>query len=215
MSGIIHDQGTCCLLVLDNLFHFRVGIAGRRRLSGIGIPHHALHVKSGRSSLGNLGCIVGILHVNAVFPTGSCVVPVVSHEHEDILPSAHVLVLHISYRLVNHSLGFHNIAHRKAPYSNVVFVTHAATTVNTLSIVKQSEKSVVGIRVCLAERVFALIGEQEIVWRIAFQGRSVHAVIPQGVTKEQQILGHVCFSLCPVIEHLEIATVGIDVWRTA
>ena len=42
MSGIIHDEGSRSLLLLDDSRCFGIGIARRGSFAGIGIPHHLL-----------------------------------------------------------------------------------------------------------------------------------------------------------------------------
>ena len=137
------------------------------------------------------------------------VVAVVAHKHYDILPRTSILIIYIINGLVNHYLCLSLVARRDTSHSNVVFVR--SQDVGSLAIIEQAEESVVDIAISVAERVFTLITEQEIVKRICRHVTDVHAIIPHAVTKEQQITRHLCLCLSPIVEHLHVSAVGIGI----
>ena len=113
VSGIIHNQGTSVLLLLDDSSHLRIGITRRRGLSGISVPHHLLYqiVRIKRSHI--ISHFIRILHVEVV-------VTVVTHEHQGVLPGTCIFVLHIVDGLINHNLGFFGCSHRESSHGNIL-----------------------------------------------------------------------------------------------
>ena len=123
VSSIVHDQGTRILLLLDDSRHFRISITRRRCLAGISIPHHFFHqiVRIEFSHI--ISHIVGINHVEIV-------VAIITHEHQGILPSSSILVLHVVDGLVNQDLCLCSRCHRESSHG---YILQLCTRVSTLA----------------------------------------------------------------------------------
>ena len=94
VTSIIHDKCTLCLLLLDNSTYLRVGVTSCRRYTGVSIPHHLLYliVRIGRHN-GFCG-LIDIVHVEII-------ISIITHEHDNILPTAAILILCIADCLID------------------------------------------------------------------------------------------------------------------
>ena len=149
---------------------------------------------------------IGIAHV-------AVGVAVVAHHADGVLPCPGAGVLNIADALVDHGLGGIGRAHGEASHGHVGLVAdeHAAA----LIVVHQTEVVVGNIAVNLAEGVLALIAQQEIVGGIVLPARGKHPVVPGTVAEEQQVAGHILVALRTVVEHLQVAAVGIGIGGAA
>ena len=159
MSAVVHHECTVGLLLFDECSHVGIGVARRGGHLGVGIPHHPFQHESQIKRVNHQSSFVGILHVQVV-------VAVVAHEHHHVLPRTGVGILGIADGLVNHHLGLGSGAHGEASHGNVVLV--GAGRPVTFAVVETAEIAVVHVAAGRAERVLALIAEQQIVGRNVF-----------------------------------------------
>ena len=206
MPAVVHDERAVGLQLLDERGHLRIGIACSRRLTLVGIPHHLAYLVRGIPRRYLVRCLINIGHV-PVF------VAVVAHEDERVLPGTGIVVDRISDGLVYHRLGLSFGRHGEPSHGHIQLV--GSLRIATLSLVEQTEEAIVHVAIEFAERIVAL-KTQQIVVSIEQTGIGrAHAVVPYAVAKQQQILGHVGLSLRTVVEHLQVAPVGIGIGRTA
>ena len=211
VPAVVHDKRALSLLLLNQIGHFRIGVSGRRPHFGIGIPHHFLDAVSRMQGLHRCGSLFRIAHVDVV-------VAVVTHKHQRVLPVAGIGVLHVADGFVDHHLRVSLRGHGETADSHVTHVELSArvarSEVGALTVVEISEEAVIHITVDIVERVLALISQEEIVRIKALTIGSQHTVVPHTATEEQEILGCVLLRLCPVVEHLHIAPVGVGIRRS-
>ena len=205
VSGIVHDQCPLLHLLADKARHVGIAVARRGRFTRIGIPHHALYLKGRIQLFYQGGGVVGICHVGIL-------VSVVAHEAHHVLPYAGIGIVDIAYYLVYHHGSLVGRTGRDTSYG---YVGLGRQHVAALIVVEQAEVVVGNITVCSTVRVLALIAQQEIVGRVAFPVVAQHTVVPCAVTHQQQVAGHVGRRLCTVVEHLQVAPVGIGIRRAA
>ena len=115
VSAVVHYQRAGALLLLYYLGHVGICVSGRRRYTGVCVPHDALYLNGRIDALNHLCHFVGIAHVLVV-------VAVVAHKHHHVLPAAGIFVLGVAYGLVNHYLCFFCGAHGEASHSHVELV---------------------------------------------------------------------------------------------
>ena len=115
VAGIVHDECAGLLLLLDDAAHLGVGVARRRRLSGIGIPHHFLDQIVGITGCNVVGGLVEVLHVQVP-------VAVVTHEHQHVLPGPGIGIGGIADGFVYHGLGLFGRGDRETAHAHVEFV---------------------------------------------------------------------------------------------
>ena len=141
------------------------------------------------------------------------VVTVVAHEHQFVLPGSRVAVLGIGDGLVDHDLRLVDTCHGESSHGDVVHVFGQG--VAALAVVESCEEAVVDIAEHGVERVLALVAEQIV---IGIEGAAVageHAVVPYATAEEQQIAGQVGVGGRAVVEHLQVAAVGVGIGRAA
>ena len=127
------------------------------------------------------------------------VVAIVAHKHQRVLPCATVCVGAVGNGFVNHSFGIGLVIHGEASHRHVQFVVRGG--VQSFAIVEQSKEAIVNVTGGLAERVFALVAQQQIVGVERFAGRGEQTVVPHAVAEEQQIAWQVGIVLCAVVQH--------------
>ena len=115
--------------------------------------------------------------------------------------------------LVHHDPGLLLRACRQPAHAHVGLVLLGQ--VAAFAVVEQTEIVVADVAVGGAERFLALIAQQEVVGRIGAPVAGEHAVVPTGVAHQQQVSGHVGLGLGPVVEHLQVAAVGIGIGGAA
>ena len=153
-----------------------------------------------------LGSVVGITHVHIV-------VAVVAHEHDDVLPVAGVAVLGVGYGLVDEHLGLGIRHHGEAPHGHVNLIGHSRAY--AFALVEQAEEAVVYVATGFVVRVLALESQQVVVGVEAATVGGEHTVVPHAVAEEQQKAWPVGIRSSPVVEHLQVAAVGIGIGRAA
>ena len=122
----------------------------------------------------HLGHHLGIVHV-------AVVVAVVAHKADGVLPVAGVVVIAVTDGLVDQNLGISLITDGEAAHSHVGLV--AGEHIGTLTVVHQAEVVIGDVAVGLAERVLALVAEQEVVGRIVLPVGGQHTVVPATVAE--------------------------------
>ena len=207
MTGIVHDERTLLLLLLDDIGYVGIAVTRRGHLLSIGIPHHFLHLVAGVGGHHLLGCNITVAHVEVA-------VAVVAHKHHHVLPGAGIVVIHIADGLVHHNLRVGRCRYGEAADAQVKHVGLAVVAilqVDALAIVEIAEEAVIDVAVHLIEGVLALVAEQVVVGVEVAVAAGEHAVIPHAVAEEQQIARQVGIGLCPVVKHLHIAAIGVGV----
>ena len=193
MTGIVHDECSCGLLLLDDFGHLGISLARRTGLTLVGIPHHFLDKIAGITGGHILGSIVGIFHVQVA-------IAVITHEHECVLPCPGIGIGGIVDGLVYQDLSILGIGYGETPHADVEPV--GFFEIGALTIVQQSEPAIVYIAGDFIEGVFALEAKQMVVGiEVAALGGK-HAIIPHAVAEEQEILGHRRSSGGTVVHHL-------------
>ena len=205
MSGIIHDEGSRSLLLLDNLGCLGIGIARRGGFAGIGIPHHLLDEIGGIGGEHIICHIIGILHVEVA-------VSVIAHKHQRVLPGAYIGILSITDGLVYQHLGFFCIGYREAAYGYILQFT---ARIQSGSLAEHTEPAVADEAGYGAEGVFTLKAQQVIVWIQDSATGGKHAVIPYAIAEEQEIFRHICLALRLIRKHAQVAAVGVGIGGTA
>ena len=205
MSGIIHDEGSCSLLLLDDLGCLWIGIARRGGFAGIGIPHHLLDEIGGIGGEHIICHLIGILHVEVA-------VSVIAHKHQGVLPGAYIGILSITDGLVYQHLGFFCISYREAAYGYILQLT---VRIQSGSLAEHTEPAVADEAGYGAEGVFTLKAQQIIVWIQGSATGGKHAVIPYAVAEEQEIFRHICLALRLIRKHAQVAAVGVGIGGTA
>ena len=135
MTRIIHNQRTLTLLRLYNLLTFRISVTSGSFHALVGIPHHLFYIKSRELRLQMVGDIVGIGHMEIV-------VAIVSHEHQYVLPSTHILVLCIVDGFVNDVLRICNRIDSESPDTDVWNAKVQEVVTERLIIVEKTNKVV-------------------------------------------------------------------------
>ena len=146
--------------------------------------------------------ILGIVHVQIL-------VAVVAHEAKRVLPAACILIVGVADDLVDEDRSVGLAAGREATYAHIGAIV--AEQARAFAIVEHTEEVVAHVALGLAEGVLALEAEQEVVGRIVAPVAGKHAVVPCSVAKKQQIAGHIGLARCAVVEHLQIAAIGIGI----
>ena len=205
MSGIIHDEGSRSLLLLDDLGCLGIGIARRGGFAGIGIPHHLLDEIGGIGGEHIICHLIGILHVEVA-------VSVIAHKHQGVLPGAYIGILSITDGLVYQHLGFFCIGYREAAYG---YILQFAARIQSGSLAEHTEPAVADEAGYGAEGVFTLKAQQVIVWIQDSATGGKHAVIPYAVAEEQEIFRHICLALRLIGKHAQVAAVGVGIGGTA
>ena len=136
------------------------------------------------------------------------VISIVTHEHDGVLPGSAILILAVIDGLVDHDLRLGYCGYRESAHANVLQLT---SCVGACTFGQNAHPAVTCIAGCLAKRVLALIDEKVIVWIKPLAVGCEHAVVPNAVAKEQQILRHVGLCRSSVLQHSEIATIGIGI----
>ena len=209
MPAIVHDECAGLHLIAHQTIYVGELGAGAEVGDFIGIPENLLDVEAGVVALHNLcGCGVGFVHVDVALAA----VAVVAHEAEGVLPVTGMSVQAVVYDLVDHHLGLGSGAGRQTAHADVGQVV--ARQALALALVEHAEEVVTDIAVGGTERVLALEAEQIVVGRLGLPVSTQHAVVPGTVAKEQQVAGHVGLGLGTVVEHLQVAAIGIGVGRT-
>ena len=205
MSGIIHDEGSRSLLLLDDSRCFGIGIARRGSFAGIGIPHHLLDEIGGIGGEHIICHLIGILHVEVA-------VSVIAHKHQGVLPGAYIGILGITDGLVYQHLGFFCISYRKTTYG---YILQLAVRIQSGSLAEHAEPAVADEAGYGTDGVFTLKAQQVIV---RIQGSATggkHAVIPYAVAEEQEIFRHISLALRLIRKHAQVAAVGVGIGGTA
>ena len=153
-----------------------------------------------------VGVLVLVVHVQVV-------VAVVAHEHQFVLPGAGVTVLGIGDGLVYHGLCLFYARHGEASHGDVVHVFGHG--IAALAVVESCEESVVDIAKHRVERVLTLVAEQIVIGVESAAVAGEHAVVPYATAEEQQIAGQVRVGGSAVVEHLQVAAVGVGIRRSA
>ena len=206
MPGIVHDERTVLLLAFDDGGHLGVGVSRGRGLLGIGVPHHLLQNELRVQCLDIVGIVVLVVHVQVV-------VTVVAHEHQFVLPGSRVAVLGIGDGLVDHDLSLVDACHGESSHGDVVHVFGQG--VAALTVVESCEEAVVDIAEHGVERVLTLVAQQIVVGIETAAVAGEHAVVPHAASEEQQIAGQVSVGRSAVVEHLQVASVGVGIGRAA
>ena len=115
VSAVVHDQCAVLHLLLDELCHFGVAEARRRRLSLVGIPVNLLDAQLGVLFGYLCGDGVGVAHV-------AVAVTVVAHHADCVLPRSGVVVSYIADNLVHHHLGLFRSPCRQSSHGDVALV---------------------------------------------------------------------------------------------
>ena len=137
------------------------------------------------------------------------VVAIIAHEDQSVLPCTAILVFHIADNLINHHFGLGFCLHRKTPHGDILLIREIR--IQTFSVVQSAKEAIVYIAMKGVKRIFTFKTKQVIVRiEIATVGRQ-HSVVPDTIAKQQQIFRHVSICLCPIVQHLEVPTVGICV----
>ena len=202
VSGIVHDERAVLLLAFDDGGNLGIGMSRGGGLFGIGVPHHLFQNEFGVQRLDIVGVLVLVVHVQVV-------VAVVAHEHQFVLPGPSVAVLGIGDGLVDHGLCLFHACHGEASHGDVVHVL--GHRIAALAVVESCEEAVVDIAEHRVERVLALVAEQIVVGVESAAVAGEHAVVPHATSEEQQIARQVGIGGRAVIEHLQVAAVGIGV----
>ena len=205
MSGIIHDEGSRSLLLLDDSRCFGIGIARRGGFAGIGIPHHLLDEIGGIGGEHIICHIIGILHVEVS-------VSVIAHKHQGVLPGACIGILGIADGLVYQHLGIFCISYRKTTYGYILQFT---VRIQSGSLAEHAEPTVADEAGNGTEGVFTFKAQQVIVRIQDSATGGKHAVIPYAIAEEQEIFRHICLALRLIGKHAQIAAVGVGIGGTA
>ena len=206
MAGVVDDEGSRGLQLLDFLRGVGVSVARGGGDTRIGIPHHLLRLVAGVVGGHYIRDVVGIVHVTVG-------VAVVAEDGNDILPTSGIGILHIVDGLVGEGLRVVDGRDGEAAYGEVEFVGRHG--VDALAVVEQAIEAVVDDTVHLVVGVFALIAEQQVVGGKAAAVGGEQAVVPLAVAEEKKVLGHVGLACGAVVEHLHIAPVGIGIGGAA
>ena len=145
---------------------------------------------------------IGLTHVHVA-------VAVVAHEAECVLPVAGVGIGGVVDDFVDHDFGLGLSAGRQTAHADVGAV--ALGQAGALALVEHTEEIVADVAHGLAERVLAFIAQQIVVGRSLTPVGGKHTVVPGPVAEEQQIARHVGLALSTVVEHLQVAAVGVGV----
>ena len=206
VTAIVHDEGSLLHLLLHESRHVRIAVARRGGGTLVGVPVYLLDVEGGIHLLGHADGSIGLTHVHVA-------VAVVAHEAERVLPVAGIAVLHIVVYLIDQNLGLLFGTSRQTAYAHVGFV--ALGQASSLAFIEQAEIVVADVAVGGAVGVFTLVAEQEVVGRALGPVDSEHAVVPGTIAEEQQIAGHVGLGLGTIVEHLQIAAIGVGIGGSA
>ena len=149
---------------------------------------------------------LGVVHV-------AVVVAVVAHDADGVLPGSGIVVACVADGLVNQNLSLVSRAYWESSDGHVRLV--GRQDIGPFAVVHQTIVVVADVAVGSAEGVLALVAEQEVIRRIVLPVGGQHTVVPGAVAEEQQESWHVGLRLRTVVEHLQIASVGIGVGRAA
>ena len=178
VAAIVHYQGTGLLLLLQQTRNVGISVARRRAYTRISVPHYTLNLYRRVYTFHRFSHFLGITHV-------AVAVAVVAHEDAQILPTAGILVLGVTYSLVDHNLSFSLRAHGETSYGYIELV--GFKRIAAFTIIKTAEETVVYITLCVAEGVFALVTKKEVVRIQACTLLRIHAVVPYAITEKQQV----------------------------
>ena len=205
MSGIIHNQRSGGLILLNGSCYVRIGVACRRRFALESIPHNLLYHITGIPGSHIFGRIVKVCHVQVV-------VSVVSHKHQCVLPSACLVVQSIRNGFIYQYFSLFFGGYRKSAHCQIELVRLIGC--HPFTIVQQTEKAVVDITKHLVKRVFAFKTKQIIVCSSLSPFACVHPIIPRTIAEKQQITRHIGIGVGTVVQHFEITAIGIGIRRT-
>ena len=141
------------------------------------------------------------------------VVAVITHIHDDILPTTRIAVGHIVDDFVNQYLCITVVAHREASYRHILLV--AESHIHTLAVIEQRIETIVDIAVEGVKRILALKAKQVVIGTQLLTDIGVHTVVPHAVAEQQQVFRHICIGLRTIVEHLQITTIGIGIGGSA
>ena len=142
VTGIVEDERAFGLLLLDGSRGSGIAVAGRRGQARIGIPHHLLNLVAGMERGDILSGGIDVAHVEVV-------VAVVAHKHQRVGPGAGVEVVGVVDDLVDHHLGLSVGGDGEAAHGDIEFVARGG--IESLTVVEQTEETVVDIAIDLAE----------------------------------------------------------------
>ena len=205
MATIVNYERACGLLLKYGVSHLRIGVARCRCLLLVGIPHHLLDQVARMCAAGLIGNRVDVPHMYVG-------ITVIAQKHQSVLPASRIVVLHVVDGLVYYYLGLCVCRHGEPSHCHVWLVRREQAS--SLSVVKQAEIAIVNIACSLTERVLTLICQQVVVGRHRAAVGGEHAVVPHAVAKKQQEAWHVLVVHGTVVEHLQVAAVGIGIGST-
>ena len=202
MTGIIHNQRTIGLVLLDFLGSFWVSVSRWRWLAFVSIPHHLFNNIARMCGWGFFRRFVYIVHVDVL-------IAVVAHENQHVLPRTSIGILNVTDGFVYHDFRFAFRGNGESTYSHIQLIwTHG---IGTFTIVKQGIETIVYVTMDFVEWVLAFIAEQVIIGSSGLPVACVHAVIPCTITEKQQVFRHIVLFFCTVVQHFQILTISIGI----
>ena len=152
----------------------------------------------------SIHCCVSLPHMHIA-------IAVVAHETDGVLPIAGVNVIGIVDDFVDHDLSLSLSTCRQTAYAHVGAV--ALGQVGTLAFIEHTEEVIADVAHGLAERVLTLVAEQIVIGRRLPPVAGKHTIVPGTIAHEQQVARHVGLALGAIVEHLQVASIGVGVGR--
>ena len=140
------------------------------------------------------------------------VVAVIAHEHQGVLPASGILVIGIVDGLVYHNPSLVDGGYRESSHTHIL---QFGSRIRSLSFAQDAQPAVAHEAMHLAERLLALIAKQIVVRIQRLTACRQHSVVPDAIAKHQQILRHIRLGLSLVVEHSQIAAIGIGIRGSA